>query len=157
MPSTTFKIFNQGSRLFTYHEVQLPPGKFTTIPEQHIAGAKKLLEKYPTELVSAEVADHNATLLSKTVTELQTRLAEQTTEIERLKVKESPEAITALTARAEKAEAAERERSSALNYATDRIAELQRELTASYEKTAALTADMERLTAPTPPAKPAKS
>ena len=47
------KVYNQGGRLFTHHELNIPAGQFTTIPDHYVEVIQKLLKDYPTELVTA--------------------------------------------------------------------------------------------------------
>ncbi len=70
------KVFNQGGRTYTHHELAIRPGVFTPIPEQHQAAVKKLLEKYSHELVSAEDHSARAGRLAQTVTDLQGQVEE---------------------------------------------------------------------------------
>ena len=44
------RVYNKGSRLYTYHDLEIPPQRFTQVPEKHEAGVKELITKFPHEL-----------------------------------------------------------------------------------------------------------
>lgn len=78
------KVFNQGGRLFTYLELNLPPGQFTTVPEKHEAGVRKLLEKYPTELVTGDSAEKTMKNAGQKLKEKDAEIARQQAQITKL-------------------------------------------------------------------------
>lgn len=81
------KIFNRGGRLFTHHEVNIAPGKFTDIPEQYEEAMKKLLADYSNELVTGDDARVIHSNAAATINELKaenTKLASQVAKLQKL-------------------------------------------------------------------------
>lgn len=64
------KVYNQGTRLFTYFELQFKPNQFTHVPDNHVEGVSKMIKSYPTELVTAEDAQSAHRNASGTISEL---------------------------------------------------------------------------------------
>lgn len=103
------KIFNKGARDFLFHGIRISPDKFTEIPEQHAAGAAKLLKDYPNELLSAESAGADVKAAASTIEQLKKENATLKGQVEKLqKLLTSTDATAseaAILSRAEKAEA----------------------------------------------------
>jgi vacuolar-type H+-ATPase subunit I/STV1 len=103
------KIFNQGGRLFKFYQIDIEPGKFTTIPDDLVEKAQKLIADYPAELVTAEEANASVRHLQASSVEKDRRIVVLEGQVARLQklLTESPEANAAsdaVLARAEKAE-----------------------------------------------------
>lgn len=131
------KVFNQGQRRFALKELSLQPGQFTEIPLHHTAAVKKLLEDYPTELVSAETADSNAAKQAQTIAELRGLVDKLTTENKELKANttlaELREIHDAVCASLDEQKARSVQLETDLRTARDRVTELMAENTRLLE------------------------
>lgn len=78
------KVYNQGRRLFTHHELNIPPGQFTTIPEQYVPAIEKLLKDYSTELVTADDARSVGNNAAATINQLKAENATLTAQVAKL-------------------------------------------------------------------------
>ena len=78
------KVYNQGGRLFTHHEMNIPAGQFTTIPDHYVEGIQKLLKDYPTELVTADDARSVGNNAAATINQLKTENATLTAQVAKL-------------------------------------------------------------------------
>ncbi len=146
-----FKVFNQGGRLFTHHELDIPPGKFTTVPSKYVEGIKKLIKAYPTELTSAETAHTAHAGSAAQINELTLRAEKAEADVKKLQgmiLEDTKE----LTARAERAETQLKEALQNIRQASDTITLLGSDKAALEDKVQALTrehtAQIEKLTAP---------
>lgn len=126
------KVHNQGGRLFTHHELHFKPGKTTEVPSQHVEAVLKLLKDYPSELVTDDQANARAAQLSQNVAELRSLNAQLNREIAILKDastgNENVGTIDDLTKKLEAAKKTITDLTHERNSATQRIRELETQL-----------------------------
>jgi hypothetical protein len=79
------KVYNQGQRKFTHHELVFNPGTSTEIPKSHEEAVANLLKSYPNELITDEAANKRAAELANSVTELRSINAKLNRDIAKLK------------------------------------------------------------------------
>ena len=144
-PAPVFKVFNQGQRLFQHHDLNIKPQVFTTVPEKYVESVKKLIARYPLELTSAETAGApKATAANVALQQENDKLKAQVEKLQSLIVSDEKDL-------ANKLEMTETQLKSALQSireASDRINLLESQLAAATDKNKALTADLDRATAP---------
>ena len=142
-----FRVFNQGGRKFVYHELELKPNQFTTVPPQHIEGVKKLLTKWPTELTSAETADAHGRATNDRITALITRAEKAEADVKLLQ-NNLLEKQKDLTARAESAESKLKDAVQTIRVTTDRMNSLEQQLASASDQLKSAQGDIDRLTRP---------
>lgn len=79
------KVYNQGQRKFTHHELVFNPGTSTEIPKSHEEAVTNLLKSYPNELITDEAANKRQAELANSVTELRSINAKLNRDIAKLK------------------------------------------------------------------------
>lgn len=126
------KVFNQGQRKFTHHELVFNPGTSTEIPEVHTESVTKLLKEYPNELITDEAANKRTAELATSVTELRSLNAKLNREIAILKDQangnEDVGSIADLTKKLEAATKAVTDLTLERNTAHQRVRELETQL-----------------------------
>ena len=142
-----FKVFNQGGRIFSHHELQLLPGRFTEVPAKYADAVRKLLVDYKTELVSADTAQELGRNQAGKVNELTAENASLKKQIEKLQsilLQDDKD----VAARAEKAETDLKIAQQEVRLASGRITQLEQMLARANDQVKTMTADVDRLTRP---------
>jgi predicted transglutaminase-like cysteine proteinase len=126
------KVYNQGQRKFTHHELVFNPGTSTEIPKSHEEAITNLLKSYPNELITDEAANKRTAELANSVTELRSLNAKLNRDIAKLKDaqngNEDVGTIADLTTKLEAANKTVTDVTLQRNAATDRIRELEKQL-----------------------------